>query len=87
MSYVSEAADLIRSLNSNNSVLSPDDYLIISEWEKQEIPLDLVLTSLREYFLVREESTESSLLEIKPKIQNSYAEWLIGINGISRKDL
>jgi hypothetical protein len=45
MSYVSEVADLICSLNTNNAVLGAHDYLVISEWEKQEIPLEIVLIS------------------------------------------
>jgi hypothetical protein len=83
MSYVSEVADLICSLNTNNAVLGAHDYLVISEWEKQEIPLEIVLTTLREYFAEQESAAEGALVVIKREIRNRYAEWLRGVNPIS----
>ena len=78
MSYVSEVADLVHSLNTHDSVLSPHDYLTISEWEKQEIPLSLVLSSLREHLACQEDAIDGSLIGIKQEIRNRYAAWMSG---------
>ena len=48
MSYVAEVAELFMSRCSNVKILSPMDYVIISEWEKRGIPIEVVSTVIRE---------------------------------------
>src|SRR5687768_15856224 len=48
MNYVTAVADLFLTLNPGILILGPADYLIIAEWEKQEIPLEVVLASIEE---------------------------------------
>ena len=78
MSYVSEAADLFQSLNPDVSVLSSFDYLTIAEWEKQEIPLPLVLKAIREFSNGRGTGNNVDLAEIKQDVKDVYAAWLCG---------
>ena len=47
MNYVETVADLFLK-RSGAAILSAADYVLIAEWEKEEIPLDTVLTSIRE---------------------------------------
>lgn len=76
MSYVSEAADLFQSLNPDVPVLSPFDYLILAEWEKQEIPLTLVLGAIRELSTGSGTRNHVNLHEIKQDVKDIYAAWL-----------
>lgn len=48
MSYVSNIADSILSHAENVSVLGPEVYTAIAEWEKREIPAAIVLISIDE---------------------------------------
>jgi len=48
MKYVVEVADLFLARCCNNKVLSPMDFVTIAEWEKQEIPIEVVLRSINE---------------------------------------
>lgn len=48
MSYVSNIADSLRSHSGNAIPLGPDVYTAIAEWEKDEIPLAIVLVSIEE---------------------------------------
>jgi hypothetical protein len=48
MSYVGEVANAFLSRRSGPGILRPMDYAIIAEWEKQEIPLAVVVDSINE---------------------------------------
>ncbi len=74
MSYVTEAADLFLSLNANVPILSPEDYLIIAEWEKQEIPLSLILKSIRDHWAGN--IPMESLTILRLEVKANYAAWL-----------
>jgi len=50
MSYVTEVAVLFISRCQYITILSPADYAIIAEWEKQEIPLVVVFDTLNRVF-------------------------------------
>lgn len=78
MSYISEAAELFQSFNPETSVLSSFDYLIIAEWEKQEIPLPLVLDAIREFFAKPDHKNPATLDEIKQDVKDLYTVWLCG---------
>jgi hypothetical protein len=74
MSYVSEASELYISLYPDQPVLSPFDYLLISEWEKQEIPLPLVLDAIRSVSI--QTVMEDGFSCLKKEIKHVYADWL-----------
>jgi hypothetical protein len=74
MSYVSEAAELFISLNPDTPFLGPFDYLLIAEWEKQEIPLALVLDAIRRHSIGQE--PVQHLTTLKDEIKENYANWL-----------
>ena len=78
MSYVSEAAELFQCLNPEMTVLSPDDYLTIAEWEKQEIPLSLVLGAIRDLSAGNGRRNRTNLVEIKQDVKDKYSAWLCG---------
>ena len=78
MSYVSEAAELFQTLNPQRSVLSPNDYLTIAEWEKQEIPLPLVLNAIRQFSNAEATRSVINLDEIRQDVKDIYAAWLCG---------
>ena len=48
MSYVGEIADLFRSRCGDTAILGPMDYVIIAEWEKQEIPIAIIAAAITE---------------------------------------
>jgi hypothetical protein len=48
MSYVSNIADSILAHSDNALRLGPEIYTAIAEWEKREIPVEIVLTSIEE---------------------------------------
>lgn len=50
MSHITKVADLITSRDENVKILSPMDYAVIAEWEKQEIPLFVVIDSINRFF-------------------------------------
>ncbi|CAN5210687.1 hypothetical protein BH20ACI2_BH20ACI2_23070 [soil metagenome] len=78
MSYVSEVAQLFLLQNPDIPFLSPLDYVLISEWEKEEIPLPLVLDAIREFSITPENATQPSLTYLRNEVKNSYALWLTG---------
>jgi hypothetical protein len=48
MSYVCEVSELFQSRCGNVSILSPEDYTLIAEWEKEEIPFEIIAASINE---------------------------------------
>jgi hypothetical protein len=74
MSYVSEASELFISLNPDTPFLGPFDYLLIAEWEKQKIPLPLVLDAIRRLSAGSESHHRFGTL--KQEIKQGYADYL-----------
>ena len=74
MSYVSEASELYTSLNPDTPYLSSFDYTMIAEWEKQEIPLSLVLDAIRT--LSSRPGSDERISLLKQEIKSRYADWL-----------
>ena len=78
MNYVQEIAALFPKLNANTQFLNPDDYTVIAEWEKQEIPLSVVLASINE--ACRELKSEAagidSLSCITQTVGKNFDIWL-----------
>ena len=48
MSYVREVSELFQSRCSSISILSPEDYTLIAEWEKEQIPFEIISASIHE---------------------------------------
>jgi len=46
MSYVNQVAEHFLSINPEISLLAPEDYLRIAEWEKQRIPVEIVVNGM-----------------------------------------
>ena len=80
MNYVTEIAELFLSRCQNVKILSPTDYSIIAEWEKEGIPLKVVINSLNNVF-------DNTTQEIKPlniesiehfqnEVKINFANWL-----------
>ena len=80
MSYVTEVADLFLSRCQNVSILNPMDYATIAEWEKQEIPIDIVFESLNQAFDNLPNNKElmkvDSIGYFHNEIKKNYVDWL-----------
>ena len=46
MNYINEVCTVFQNRCPNITIMSPDDYRLIAEWEKQEIPLDIVAEAI-----------------------------------------
>jgi len=74
MKYVVAVADLFLARCQNINMLSPVDFVTISEWEKQEIPLEIVLRSINE---VCDEGVKiSSANGFQGRVKQNFVEWL-----------
>ena len=78
MSYVEEIADLFRSRCDDSKILHPMDYLIIAEWEKQEIPLALDATAINKICdeLGDDEPRIESMGHFQETIKQNFGVWL-----------
>lgn len=78
MSYVSEVADLVSRYRSA-AILNPSEYALIAEWEKQGIPLVLILDSVSTIFDKLENRTrETTELNefFHNEVKRNFADWL-----------
>ena len=80
MSYVTDVADLFLSRCQNISMLNPMDYATIAEWEKQEIPIDIVFDSLNRAFDSLSNNKELKNIEsigyFHNEVKKNYVNWL-----------
>lgn len=78
MSYVIAVADLFLSRCPNVTILSPTDFTIIAEWEKQEIPLNVVLSSINKICdeLAEKVVEVASVNEFRSSVKQHYIDWL-----------
>lgn len=78
MNYVKEIADLYLALNPRQEILDPVGYTIIAEWEKQEIPLSIVLAAINKGCENCEKATAGieSIGCFQEAIQKNYLYWL-----------
>jgi hypothetical protein len=80
MSYITDVADLFLSRCQNIKFLSPIDYATIAEWEKQEIPLAIVVDSLNYVFdnpLQRVDLANiKSIKDFQSEVRKNFANWL-----------
>ena len=78
MLYVRDVADLILARCSNVTVLSPIDFTIIAEWEKEGIPLDIILASINQVCdgINTNGGTVSSIGDFQGAIKRNFVDWL-----------
>jgi hypothetical protein len=78
MSYVSVVTDFFATRQSGvEFTFSPEDYATIAEWEKQEIPLAFVLSTIDR--VINESSPSrnvSSFGDLDRSVSTDFAEWL-----------
>jgi hypothetical protein len=78
MSYVSHIADSILSRAENVSVLGPEIYTAIAEWEKREIPVAIVLISIEEVCCYEKDSFKGQVpVElVQSAVIRNFRTWL-----------
>lgn len=78
MSYVNDVSAIFQSRCPSAPVLSPEDYTLIAEWEKQEIPFDIVADSINAVCDRLEEDTAdiSSIGYFHNSICDNFVLWL-----------
>ena len=78
MSYISKVADSMLSHSDPASILGPEIYTVIAEWEKKEIPLPVVMDSIDE--LCAEQDKTSSQLHsigsVQAVVTKNFRNWL-----------
>jgi len=72
MNYVEEIADEFRERCHNTATLGPADFTLIAEWEKQEIPKEVVLSAIS----VLCTSDIRSVVEINGGVKQYFVDWL-----------
>ncbi len=82
MSYVSQVADFILTHTNCVSVLGPEIYTAIAEWEKKEIPFSLVIESIDEVCGDKREaaSTVESIEKLQAVVNENFRIWLVSRN-------
>lgn len=82
MNYVSQVADFILSHSNCVSVLGPEIYTAIAEWEKKEIPLSLVIESIDEVCGDKREATSTVELidRLQAAVNENFRIWLVNRN-------
>ena len=78
MNYISEVSDLFRSRCDNIAILSPEDYRLIAEWEKEEIPFEIIAATINDICDGRTGGHEDieSIMYFQEAIRKSFRNWL-----------
>jgi hypothetical protein len=78
--YISEIANLYLARRGGALFLTAIDYGIIAEWEKQEIPLRIILRSINEVFdnLAQSERKPriKSIEYFQETVEENFSNWL-----------
>jgi hypothetical protein len=72
MNYVQEIADTFLERCHSAETLGPDDFTLIAEWEKQEIPREVVIDAI---MLLATPSTRS-VTDLRGGVKELFVEWL-----------
>lgn len=77
MNYVETVADLFLK-RSGKKLLAMNDYVLIAEWEKEEIPLEIILDSINRSFNDVSAVSENieSIEYFKDIVQMDFAEFI-----------
>ena len=78
MNYVLEVANSLLARSHRVSILGPEIYAMIAEWEKKEIPLAIVMNSLDEIYGETGQSSGDmeSTDRLKSVVDKNFAAWL-----------
>jgi len=78
MNYVTDVADLFLARYPSVTILSPTDCTIIAEWEKQEIPLEVVFDSINAVCdgLGDKVGEVESINDLRIAVKQNYINWL-----------
>lgn len=78
--YFSEIEAVFIRRRGRNLLLSPVDWTLIESWQKNEIPLHIILQSIEDVFDAYDKKTTKraikSLSYCKDEVEARYAEWL-----------
>jgi hypothetical protein len=87
MTYISDVVNLLISRSKNITFLTANDFALIAEWEKQEIPLEIVLKTINEtlddLYLTNSENDIDSLTGFRSIVKTNYVEWLQKSKGVA----
>jgi hypothetical protein len=72
MNYVQEIADKFLERCHNGVTLGPADFTLIAEWEKQEIPKEVVLNAIAALCT----PGINSIVEIRSGVKQFFVDWL-----------
>ena len=83
MSYVTEVVEFVAARRDSPTVFSPSEYAVIAEWEKQEIPMRLILGVIEKAGNGTASKTAEQLTinELDKVVALRYADWLRNKNG------
>ena len=78
MNYVIDVAELFLARCPNLTILSPSDFTIIAEWEKQEIPLAVIFASINEVcdHLNGDGAQIESVNDLQATVKQNFIDWL-----------
>ena len=78
MSYVVEVADLFLRRFPHIVMLGPEDYTIIADWGKREIPVEIVERSIDEACAAEPDNMRNiaSVQAIDQSVKQNFREWL-----------
>jgi hypothetical protein len=78
MSYVNDVSAIFQSRCPSAPVLSPEDYTLIAEWGKQEIPFEIVSDSINMLCdrLNGDTAEIKSIKYFQSAIRNNFTAWL-----------
>lgn len=78
MNYIIDVADLFLARCANVTILSPMDFTIIAEWEKEEIPLAVILGSINEVcdHLNGDGGEVESIGDFQDTVKQNFIDWL-----------
>ncbi len=78
MNYITDVSELLLARCPNIAILGPTDYTIIAEWEKQEIPLEIVFRSINEVCdkVDGESVTAESIVDFQGRVEQNFRDWL-----------
>ncbi|MFM9905036.1 MAG: hypothetical protein ACKVQJ_10755 [Pyrinomonadaceae bacterium] len=73
MDYISEVASSLIENSICDSIVSPEFYTLIADWEKRKIPLVVVINAVEEYGKTGGDITAEGL---KTVVGNKFRTWL-----------
>ncbi len=85
MGYISNIADSIQFRTGGVSVLAPEIYTAIAEWEKKEIPLPVVMISIDEVCGGKDVSgAPASMDRLQAVVNKNFRIWLVAFTALEK---